>query len=118
MSLKSFNITMSIIFAFIYMVGLQLGDYVGGMFGIGGYIGTGCSLTVVFVIAALLLGFRMTLMGWIYFVIFGFLCSLLGQWIGSAMALSGIVLSFITGILLYFLLTTFTKTKMAVSSIS
>jgi len=43
-------------------------------------------------------------------VLFGFVSALAGQWIASAMALSGIILGFITGTILYFLLRQFTKT--------
>ena len=118
MSLKSFNITSWLIFIIIYIVGLQIGDYMAGMFSITGYFATAISLTVVFVVAALLLSFRMTGMGWIYFVVFGFISALLGQWVGSQMALSGIILSFITGTILYLLLGYFTKTKMTVSTVS
>jgi len=118
MSLKSFNITSWLIFVIIYIVGLQIGDYIATMFSVTGYLATAISLTFVFVIAAWLLSFRMALMGWLLFVIFGFISSLVGSWIGGAMALSGIILSFISGTILYFLVTNFTKTKLTVSSIS
>jgi uncharacterized membrane protein YeaQ/YmgE (transglycosylase-associated protein family) len=110
MSLKSLNITSWLIFVIIYIVGLQIGDYIAGMFSIAGYFATAISLSLVFVLAAWLLSFRMNAMGWLMFVLFGFVSALLGQWISSAMALSGIILSFITGTVLYFLLRQFTKT--------
>ena len=118
MSLKSFNITSWLIFVVIYIVGLQIGDYIASMFSVTGYLATALSLTFVFVIAAWLLSFRMELMGWLLFVVFGFISVLVGSWIGGSMALSGIILSFLSGTILYFLVTNFTKTKMAVSSIS
>jgi uncharacterized membrane protein YeaQ/YmgE (transglycosylase-associated protein family) len=52
----------------------------------------------------------MNAMGWLMFILFGFVSALLGQWIAGAMALSGIILSFLTGTILYFLLRQFTKT--------
>lgn len=110
MSLKSLNITSWLIFVIIYIVGLQIGDYIAGMFSIAGYFATAVSLSLVFVLAAWLLSFRMNAMGWLMFVLFGFVSALLGQWIAGTMALSGIILSFITGTVLYFLLRQFTKT--------
>jgi uncharacterized membrane protein YeaQ/YmgE (transglycosylase-associated protein family) len=110
MSLKQLNITSWLIFVIIYIVGLQIGDYIAGMFSLAGYLATAVSLSLVFVLAAWLLNFRMTGMGWLMFVLFGFISALIGQWIGGAMALSGIVLSFISGTILYFLLRQFTKT--------
>ena len=110
MSLKSLNITGWLIFVIIYIVGLQIGDYITGIFSIAGYFATAVSLSLVFVLAAWLLHFRMNLMGWLYFVLFGFGSALFGTWIGSTMALSGIILSFLTGTILYFLLRQFTRT--------
>jgi len=110
MSLKQINITNLLIFDIIFIVAFQIGDYFNTMFGLVGYLGTGVSLSFVFVLAAWLLGFRMTLMGWLFCLLFGFAATLLGSWIAGAMALSGIILSFITGTILYFLLRQFTKT--------
>uniref|UniRef100_A0A6H1ZXS8 Uncharacterized protein n=1 Tax=viral metagenome TaxID=1070528 RepID=A0A6H1ZXS8_9ZZZZ len=110
MSLKSLNITSWLIFVIIYIVGLQIGDYIANMFSIAGYLATAVSLSLVFVLAAWLLSFRMNAMGWLMFILFGFVSALLGQWIAGAMAFSGIILSFITGTVLYFLLRQFTKT--------
>ena len=110
MSLKSLNITGWLIFVIIYIVGLQIGDYIAGMFSVAGYFATAISLSLVFVLAAWLLSFRMTAMGWLMFVLFGFVSALAGQWIASTMALSGIILGFMTGTILYFLLRQFTKT--------
>ena len=110
MSFKSFNITSWLIFVIIYIVGLQIGDYVAGMFSIAGYLATAVSLSLVFVLAAWLLSFRMNAMGWLMFILFGFISALLGQWVGGAMALTGILLSFVSGTILYFLLRQFTKT--------
>ena len=110
MSLKQFNITSWLIFVIIYIVGLQIGDYIAGMFSVAGYLATALSLSLVFVIAAWLLSFRMNAMGWLMFVLFGFVSALIGTWVGSTMALSGIILSFMTGTILYLLLGQFTKT--------
>jgi len=44
------------------------------------------------------------------FILFGFISALVGQWVGDAMALTGILLSFVSGTILYFLLRQFTKT--------
>ncbi|MGB9672277.1 MAG: hypothetical protein ACPLZY_03935 [Candidatus Norongarragalinales archaeon] len=110
MSLRQINITSWLIFVIIYIVGLQIGDYVAGMFSITGYLATAVSLSLVFVLAAWLLSFRMSAMGWIMFIIFGFISALIGQWIAGQMALSGIIVSFITGTILYFLLRQFTRT--------
>lgn len=110
MSFKSFNITSWLIFVIIYIIGLQIGDYMAGMFSITGYFATALSLSLVFVFAAWLLSFRMNLMGWLMFVLFGFVSALFGQWIAGTMALSGIILSFLTGTILYLLLGQFTKT--------
>ena len=110
MSLKSLNITGWLIFVIIYIVGLQIGDYIAGMFSIAGYLATAVSLSLVFVLAAWLLSFRMTGMGWLMFILFGFISALVGQWVGGAMALTGILLSFVSGTILYFLLRQFTKT--------
>ena len=110
MSLKQLNITSWLIFVIIYIVGLQIGDYIAGMFSIAGYLATAVSLSLVFVLAAWLLSFRMTGMGWLMFILFGFISALVGQWVGGAMALTGILLSFISGTILYFLLRQFTKT--------
>jgi uncharacterized membrane protein YeaQ/YmgE (transglycosylase-associated protein family) len=110
MSLKSLNITSWLIFVIIYIVGLQIGDYIASMFSVAGYLATAISLSLVFVLAAWLLSFRMNAMGWLMFVLFGFVSALLGQWVATAMALSGIILSFLTGTILYFLLRQFTKT--------
>jgi len=49
-------------------------------------------------------------MGWLMFILFGFISALVGQWVGGAMALTGILLSFVSGTILYFLLRQFTKT--------
>ena len=110
MSLKQLNITSWLIFVIIYIVGLQIGDYIAGMFSVAGYLATALSLSVVFVLAAWLLSFRMTGMGWLMFILFGFISALVGQWVGDAMALTGILLSFVSGTILYFLLRQFTKT--------
>jgi len=110
MSLKQLNITSWLIFVIIYIVGLQIGDYIAGMFSIAGYLATAVSLSLVFVLAAWLLSFRMTGMGWLMFILFGFISALVGQWVGGAMALTGILLSFVSGTILYFLLRQFTKT--------
>lgn len=110
MSLKSINITNVLIFDIIFIVAFQLGDYFNGMFGLAGYLGTGVSLSLVFVITAWLLHFRMTPMGWLFCVLFGFGATMIGSWIAGTMALSGIIVSFITGTILYFLLRQFTKT--------
>jgi len=118
MSLKSFNITSWLIFVIIYIVGLQIGEYIANMFSVTGYLATALSLTLTFVIAAWLLNFRMELMGWLLFVVFGFISTLVGSWIGGAMALSGIFLSFTSGTILYFLVTNFTKTQIAVSTVT
>ena len=110
MSLKQLNITSWLIFVIIYIVGLQIGDYIAGMFSIAGYLATAVSLSLVFVLAAWLLSFIMTGMGWLMFILFGFISALVGQWVGGAMALTGILLSFVSGTILYFLLRQFTKT--------
>jgi uncharacterized membrane protein YeaQ/YmgE (transglycosylase-associated protein family) len=110
MSLKTINITNWLIFVIIYIIGLQIGDYVASMFSIAGYFATAVSLSLVFVLAAWLLKFRMTGMGWIMFILFGFIAALLGQWAGSMFALSGILLSFVTGTILYIMLRQFTRT--------
>jgi len=110
MSLKQLNVTSWLIFVIIYIVGLQIGDYIAGMFSIAGYLATAVSLSLVFVLAAWLLSFRMTGMGWLMFILFGFISALVGQWVGGAMALTGILLSFVSGTILYFLLRQFTKT--------
>ena len=110
MSLKQLNITSWLIFVIIYIVGLQIGDYIAGMFSIAGYLATAISLSLVFVLAAWLLSFRMTGMGWLMFILFGFISALVGQWVGGAMALTGILLSFVSGTILYFLLRQFTRT--------
>ena len=110
MSLKQLNITSWLIFVIIYIVGLQIGDYIAGMFSVAGYLATAISLSLVFVLAAWLLSFRMTGMGWLMFILFGFISALVGQWVGGAMALTGILLSFVSGTILYFLLRQFTKT--------
>lgn len=109
MSFKSFNITSWLIFVIIYIVGLQIGDYIAGTFSVTGYLATALSLTLTFVIAAWLLSFRMNLTGWLIFVLFGFVSAMLGTWIAGTMSLSGIILSFITGTILYFLVTNFSK---------
>ena len=110
MSLKQLNVTSWLIFVIIYIVGLQIGDYIAGMFSVAGYLATALSLSLVFVLAAWLLSFRMTGMGWLMFILFGFISALVGQWVGGAMALTGILLSFVSGTILYFLLRQFTKT--------
>ena len=109
MSLKSLNITNWLIFVIIYIVGLQIGAYVADMFSIAGYFASAVSLSLVFVIAAFLLAYKMTVINWLLFIAFGFISVMIGQWVASTMALSGIILSFITGTILYFILTQFSK---------
>lgn len=110
MSFKQFDITNWLIFVVIYIVGLQIGNYVSTMFSIAGYLASALALSVVFLVASWILGFRMTWQNWIIFVLFGFISTFIGSWVASSFGLAGIIVSFLTGTILYFLAKNFTAT--------
>jgi len=107
-SMKQLNITGWLLFNLVYLGSLQIAGFAASFIpGVTGILASALTLTVVFLIMGYVLGFRMTVTSWVFFLVLGFIASMIASFVASAFPLATVPLSLVTGTIFYVLLRQF-----------